>query len=65
MHHCELQLIAQFGLYYSKAVAVIISPESTMIVAGRLFVSNSEAQGGKTKRLECIDHLVPLCTKLR
>ena len=51
-------------LDYSKAVAVITDTESTMIAAGRLFVSNSQAQGGRTKWLGCIDHLVQLCTKL-
>ncbi len=61
--YCEQQLTL-FGLDYSKAVAVITDTESTMIAAGRLFVSNSQAQGGRTKWLGCIDHLVQLCTKL-
>lgn len=63
VRYCEQQL-TQFGLHYSNAVAVVTDTESTMIAAGRLFVSNSEAQGGKTKWLGCIDHLVQLCTKI-
>ena len=63
VHYCEQQLM-QFDLHYSNAVAVVTDTESTMIAAGRLFVSNSEAQGGKTKWLGCIDHLVQLCTKI-
>jgi hypothetical protein len=63
VHYCEHQL-TKFNLHYSNAVAVVTDAESTMIAAGRLFVSNSEAQGGRTKRLGCIDHLVQLCTKI-
>jgi hypothetical protein len=63
VRYCEQQLM-QFDLHYSNAVAVVTDTESTMIAAGRLFVSNSEAQGGKTKWLGCIDHLVQLCTKI-
>jgi hypothetical protein len=61
--YCEQQLTL-FGLDCSKAVAVITDTESTMIAAGRLFVSNSQAQSGRTKWLGCIGHLVQLCTKL-
>jgi hypothetical protein len=34
-----------------------------MIAAGRLFVSRSLAEGGETKWLGCIDHLLQLVTK--
>jgi hypothetical protein len=63
VHYCEQQL-TQFDLLYSNAIAVVTDTESTMIAAGRLFISNSEAQGGRTKWLGCIDHLVQLCTKI-
>jgi len=46
--YCEHQL-TQFNLHYSNAVAVVNDTESTMIAAGRLIVSNSVAQGGRTK----------------
>jgi hypothetical protein len=63
VHYCEHQL-TQFNLHYSNAVAIVTDTESTMIAAGHLFVSNSEAQGGRTKWLGCINHLVQLCTKI-
>jgi hypothetical protein len=63
VHYCEHQL-TQFSLDYSKAVAVITDTESTMIAAGHLFVSNRQAQSGRTKWLGYIDHLVQLCTKI-
>lgn len=61
--YAEAQLI-QFDLTYSKAVAVVTDTEATMIAAGRLFVSRSHLNGGKTKWIGCIDHLVQLVTKL-
>jgi hypothetical protein len=64
VHYCEQQLTL-FGLDYSKAVAVITDTESTMIAAGSLFASNSQAQGGRIKWLGCINPLVvQFCTKL-
>lgn len=63
VNYCEQQF-TQFELPYSKAIAVVTDTEATMVAAGRLFVSNSITQGGRTKWIGCIDHLVQLCTKL-
>jgi hypothetical protein len=63
VNYCEQQL-TQFNLPYSKAVAVVTDTEATMVAAGHLFVVNCLAQGGKTKWMGCIDHLVQLCTKI-
>jgi hypothetical protein len=60
--YCESQLTL-FDLSYSQAVAVVTDIEATMIAAGRRFVSRSSEQGGKTKWLGCIDHLLQLVTK--
>jgi hypothetical protein len=60
--YCENQLTL-FDLSYCEAVAVVTDTEATMIAAGRLFVERSLQEGGKTKWLGCIDHLLQLVTK--
>jgi len=62
VNYCESQLTS-FDLSYPRAVAVVTDTEATMISAGRLLVSRSLEQGGKTKWLGCIDHLLQLVTK--
>ena len=62
VNYCESQLMS-FALPYSKAVAVVTDTEATMISAGRMLVSRSLREGGKTKWLGCIDHLLQLVTK--
>jgi len=44
-------------------VAAVTDTEATMIAASQLFVSRSSLQGGKTKWLGCINHLLQLVTK--
>ncbi len=63
VHYCEQQL-TQFDPLFSNAAAIVTDIESTMIAAGHFLVSNSEAQGGRTKWLGSIDHLVKLCTEI-
>jgi hypothetical protein len=60
--YCESQLTL-FDLSYNEAVAVVTDTEATMIAAGHLFVERSLQEGGKTKWLGCIDHLLQLVTK--
>jgi hypothetical protein len=52
-----------FDLSYNEAVAVVTDTEATMIAAGQLFVERSLGEGGDTKWLGCIDHLLQLVTK--
>jgi hypothetical protein len=60
--YCENQL-KLFDLSYREAVAVVTDTEATMIAAGRLLVQRSLEEGGTTKWLGCIDHLLQLVTK--
>jgi hypothetical protein len=60
--YCESQLTL-FDLSYNEAVAVVTDTEATMIAAGHLFVERSLQEGGETKWLGCIDHLLQLVTK--
>ena len=62
VEYCENQLTL-FDLSYCEAIAVVTDTEATMIAAGRLFVERSLQEGGKTKWLGCIDHLLQLVTK--
>jgi hypothetical protein len=62
VRYCTNQLTL-FDLSYTEAVAVVTDTEATMIVAGRLFVSKSVEEGGTTKWISCIDHLLQLVTK--
>ncbi len=62
VRYCTNQLTL-FDLSYTEAVAVVTDTEATMIAAGQLFVSKSVEEGGTTKWIGCIDHLLQLVTR--
>jgi len=49
-------------LSYHEAVSIVTDTEPTMIAAGRIYVQGSLKEGGKSKWLGCIDHLLQLVT---
>jgi len=60
--YCENQQTL-FALSYHDAVSIVTDTEPNIIAEGRIFVQRSLKEGGKTKWLGCIDHLLQLATK--
>ncbi len=58
------QHMRNFSIWYPTLTCVVTDTEATMVAAGRLFKSNSIAEGGATSWHGCIDHILELITKL-